>query len=229
MQAINHAATALLLKRKFPSTPLFGLVLATEAVEYLWVALNVMGVEKTIVAEPMRSVADVHLVHMPFSHSIVTSALIALLAGFVILWRGGKTASAISLAMALAVFSHIVLDLAVHAPDIAIAPFFGVGKYGTGLYSNFPLPALALESLWGVFCWWIYRGSWPLLGLILVLGISSIPIYSVALDAGESMLGGQNVAFATVILFQMLATSVLVWLFARNRTGRLPGDEPETA
>ena len=65
MQAINHAATALILKRKFPSAPLFGLILATEAVEYLWVGLNVIGIEKTIIDEDMHSVADVHLVHMP--------------------------------------------------------------------------------------------------------------------------------------------------------------------
>jgi hypothetical protein len=217
MQAINHAATALILKRRFPSAPLFGLILATEAVEYLWVGLNVLGIEKTVIAEPMRSVADVHLVHMPFSHSIVTSALIAILVGFVVLWRGGKAVSAISLALALAVFSHILLDLLVHAPDIAIAPFIDGGRYGSGLYANVPLPALALETLWGIFCWWLYRGSWALLGLIVALGITAIPLYSMAVNVGESVLGGQNIAFALIILVQMLATSGFVWLFARER------------
>jgi len=221
MQAINHVATALILKRQFPSTPLFGLILATEAVEYLWVGLNVLGIEQTIISDPMRSVSDVHLVHMPFSHSIVTSALIAILVGLIVLWRGGKTKSVVSLALSLAVFSHIVLDLIVHAPDIAIAPFFDTEKYGTGLYSNFPLRALALESLWGFLCWWIYRGSWPLLSLIAALEISSIPIYSIAINLGESALGGQNTVFALVILAQMLATSVLVWLFAREKTEHL--------
>lgn len=215
MQAINHAATALVLKRKFPSAPLFGLILATEAVEYLWVGLNVIGIEQTVIDQEMRSVADVHLVHMPFSHSIITSVLIAALAGFVVLWRGGKAMSAVALAISLGVFSHVVLDLAVHAPDIAIAPFVD-GKYGTGLYANLPLPALALESLWGVLCWWIYRGSWKLLGLIVALGVASIPLYSAAINVGESILGGQSTVFAVVILVQMIATSGLVWLFARE-------------
>lgn len=215
MQAINHAATALVLKRKFPSAPLFGLILATEAVEYLWVGLNVIGVEQTVIDQEMRSVADVHLVHMPFSHSIITSVLIAALAGLVVLWRGGKAMSAVSLAISLGVFSHVVLDLAVHAPDIAFAPFVD-GKYGTGLYADLPLPALALESLWGVLCWWIYRGSWKLLGLIVALGVASIPLYSAAINVGESVLGGQSTVFAIVILVQMIATSGLVWLFARE-------------
>lgn len=229
MQAINHAATALVLKRRFPSAPLFGLILATEAVEYLRVGLNVIDIEETIVADPMRSVADVHLVHMPFSHSIVTSALIAILVGLVVLWRGGKAVSAISLALSLAVFSHIVLDLIVHAPDIAIAPFFIGEKYGTGLYSDLPLPALALETLWGILCWWVYRGSWPLLGLIVALGLTAIPLYSIAVNVGESVLGGQNIAFALVILVQMLATSGLVWLFARDSTETTHAEEAVAA
>lgn len=216
MQAINHAATALVLKRKYPSAPLFGLILATEAVEYLWVGLNIIGIEQTVIDQEMQSVADVHLVHMPFSHSLITSALVAALVGLIVLWRGGKAISAVSLAISLGVFSHVVLDLAVHAPDIAIAPFVD-GKYGTGLYSNFPLPALALESLWGILCWWIYRGSWKLLALIVGLGVTSIPLYSAAVNVGESVLGGQSTVFAIVILVQMIATSGLVWLSAREK------------
>jgi len=218
MQAINHAATALILKRKFTSAPLFGLILATEAIEYLWVGLNIMGIEQTIITSPMRSVADIHLAHMPFSHSIITSLIIALCVGLVILWRGGKALSAIAIAMSLAVFSHIILDLIVHAPDIAITPFVDGQKFGTGFYSNLPLAALALETLWGVFCWWIYRGSWQLLGLIVILAVTAVPLYSATINIGEAVLSGQSTVLALIILMQMFATSGLVWLFAREKT-----------
>ena len=113
-------------------------------------------------------------------------------------------------------FSHIVLDLLVHAPDIAIAPFIGGEKYGTGLYANAPFLALALETLWGVLCWRIYRGSRALLVLIIVLGLSAIPLYSITINVGEAALGGQSTALALVILAQMIFTSVFVWLFARK-------------
>lgn len=229
MQAINHAATALILKKKFPSAPLFSLILATEAVEYLWVGLNVIGVERTVIDEDMRSVADVHLVHMPFSHSVVTSLIIAAAVGMAVLWRGGKAASAVALGIALGVFSHVVLDLLVHAPDIALSPFYDGTKYGTGLYSSLPLPALALETLWGVLCWWIYRGSWKLLGLIVVMGIAAIPLYSVAVNIGEAALGGQSTVFALVILVQMLTTSGLVWLFARKKAEPMTCENPVAA
>lgn len=221
MQAINHAATALILRKKFPSAPFFGLIIATEAVEYLWVGLNVIGIERTVIDEDMRSVADVHLVHMPFSHSIVTSLILALAIGTAVLWRGGKAASAIAFAIALAVSSHVILDLIVHAPDIALSPFLDGAKYGTGLYANLPLPALALETLWGILCWWIYRGSLKLLGLIAAMGVSAIPLYSVAVNIGEAALGGQSTVFALVILVQMLTTSGLVWAFARKDSERM--------
>lgn len=216
MQAINHVATALILKKKFPTAPLVGLIVAVEAVEYLWVALNLLGIERTIIDADMTSVADIHLVHMPFSHSIASSVVIAALVGGVLRWRGGTWGGPVAIAMAIGVMSHILLDLVVHARDIEIGPFMDLGKYGTGLYAAVPLAALTLEAAWGVLCWWIYRGSWMLLGLILLANASSIPFYSATLNTGEGALAGQSSAFAAMILVQMIVTSVLVWFLARD-------------
>ncbi|MCK0101321.1 hypothetical protein [Pseudohalocynthiibacter sp. F2068] len=222
MQAINHAVTALILKKTFPEAPLLGLILTTEAVEYLWVGLNIVGLEKTDIGPEMQSVSDVHLVHMPFSHSVGTSVILAAVLGLIVFWHGGKAAKAIALALSLGVFSHIVLDLIVHAPDIAVFPFFNPSKLGTGLYTNQPLLALALETVWGILCWWIFRGSWGLLALIVTLEITALPLYSNMINAGESLLTGQDTIFALVILAQMIATTALVWLFARKRTEAQP-------
>lgn len=213
MQAIEHAATALILKRKFPASPLFGLLVATEAVEFLWVGLNLTGIEFTEIDSPMRSVADIHLAHMPFSHSIATSGAFAILIGLFVFWRGRDHAGSIALAMSLALFSHIILDLATHAPDIALAPFMDGAKYGSGLYANWPLAALGVETMWGVLCWRIYRGGKALLGLILVANALSLPTYSVMLDGGEAALAGNGHAFALLILGQMIVTIALLWLF----------------
>lgn len=221
MQAINHIATALLLKKKFPSAPLFGLIVATEATEYLWVGLNLIGLERTVMTEDFRSVADVHLIHMPFSHSILTAFLFALIVGLIIRWRGGKLATTVALAMSLGIASHILLDLLVHAPDITLAPYLGGSKFGTGLYNNLPLLSLGLETAWGIYCWWIFKGSWKLLGLIVFLNASSIPFYSAAINTGEAALAGQSTVFALMILAQMLTSSFLVWLLARERSHEL--------
>lgn len=223
MQAIEHAATALILKKKFPTSPLFGLLVATEAVEFLWVGLNLAGIEVTEIGDPMRSVADVGLVHMPFSHSVATSAIFAALIGAFIVWRGGEHARSVAFAMALALFSHIVLDLATHAPDIALWPFGDGDKYGTGLYSNWPLLALGVELLWGVLCWRVFRGGWPLLALILTLNALALPSYSIMIDGGEAALAGSGQGFALFILGEMVLTIGLVWLFARKSSAQGQG------
>ena len=72
MFAADHAATALLVKRRFPSAPLAPLLVSVQAMEFAWVALNYLGVERTTTASTVRSVADIHLsctcpTHTPWS------------------------------------------------------------------------------------------------------------------------------------------------------------------
>ena len=47
MLAINHAAAALVLKRRYPTVRMAFILLAVQAVELLWVVLNPIGVETT--------------------------------------------------------------------------------------------------------------------------------------------------------------------------------------
>lgn len=216
MQAINHVATALLIKKAFPKAPLFGLIIGTEAVELLWIALNIAGVEMTTIDSPMHSVADVHLVHMPYSHSILFNILIALGIGLLIFWRGGKAATITAVAVMLAIISHIILDLLVHAPDIALWPQADAPLLGTGLYAHAPIIALAIESLWGVFCWWVYRGNWKMLLVILLFALMSIPIYSPVINMGEGALSGRSDLFAYFVLLQILVASLTIYVFAKG-------------
>src|SRR5215470_15429260 len=74
MFAIDHAATALLLKRRYPSVSLTPLLLSVQAMELAWVGLNYLGIERTTTETAVRSVADIHLAYMPFSHSVATVA-----------------------------------------------------------------------------------------------------------------------------------------------------------
>src|SRR5262245_62450833 len=84
MFAVDHAATALLIKRRFPSVSLTPMLLAVQAAELAWVGLNYLGVERTTTETSVRSVGDIHLAYMPFSHSVATVAGGALLAWLVV-------------------------------------------------------------------------------------------------------------------------------------------------
>jgi hypothetical protein len=46
MYAISHAATALALKRQFPTALLWPLLICVQAIELLWVAFVYAGVER---------------------------------------------------------------------------------------------------------------------------------------------------------------------------------------
>jgi hypothetical protein len=80
MFAVDHAATALLIKRRFPSVSLTPMLVSVQAMELAWVGFNYLGLERTTTGTSVRSVADIHLAYMPFSHSVATACAGALVA-----------------------------------------------------------------------------------------------------------------------------------------------------
>src|SRR5262245_5459258 len=102
MFAINHAATALLLKRRFPSVPMTPLLVSVQAMELVWVVLNYLGVERTTTEQTVRDLADIHLFYMPYSHSVATMLGVALVA-WLVLERGfGRAAPGRAVALGIA-------------------------------------------------------------------------------------------------------------------------------
>ncbi len=58
MFAINHAAAALVIKRKYPSVPLIWLLISVQFMEFVWVAFNYLGIERTTTADAVAFVGD---------------------------------------------------------------------------------------------------------------------------------------------------------------------------
>src|SRR5258707_15797710 len=80
MFAVDHALTALLIKRRYREAPLAPILLSVQAMELAWVALNYGGIERTDAEAQVHSVADIHLSYMPYSHSVATACGAAALA-----------------------------------------------------------------------------------------------------------------------------------------------------
>ncbi len=150
MFAINHAATALIVKKIYPDVPMAVILVSVQLIEILWVVLNFLGVERTRTEKGVESVRDIHLEYMPFSHSVAST--IALAAGAWILIVLGFQTIDWGTAVALGICSHLVLDLISHARDIAIAPFLDSRKLGLGLYEQ-PIAAFVFETVYGICCW----------------------------------------------------------------------------
>ncbi len=212
MFAINHAATALIIKREFINVPIVWLLISVQFMEIVWVILNFLGVERTTTEKEVRYVGDVHLSFMPFSHSILTMIGVALLAWLVL--RRGWGLPGAGIAVGIGVVSHLILDLITHSKDMVIAPLVKSPKFGLGLYAKYPVVAFILEIGYGIVCWWIYKGSWALLGVIVIFNLANISMFFPAVTGVEKYMANRPRLITTVILAQILVTLTLVGIFS---------------
>jgi len=214
MFAVDHAATALLLKRRYPDVSIVPLLLAVQAMEIAWVIFNYVGIERTTTSPVVRSVADIQLADMPYSHSIVTALGAALLAWLVLGVGTGR--HQLGRAVGIGIASHLVLDLLTHAHDIQPWPGLDSPKLGLGLYDSALLAAFAIELAYGVFCWWVYRGGRGLLALVVLGNVANISLFSASISGPEVFLGGHPLAVVSLVAVQIVVTLVLTGLLARR-------------
>jgi hypothetical protein len=219
MFAVDHAATALLIKRKFPSVPMVPLLISVQAMELAWVVLNYLGVERTTTAPTVNSIADIHLAYMPYSHSVVTATGAALLAWLVI--EKGFGHAALGRAVGIGVLSHLILDLLTHAPDIALAPGMASPKFGLGLYDNAPFVGFMVEIIYGLICWRLYRGSRGLLAFVVIGNLANISIFFASIPGPERYFAGRPLLLVTFIFAQIVVTLSLVWILTRPRPAQM--------
>ena len=208
MFAINHAATALLFKRRFGDVSLVALLLSVQAMEFAWVASNYLGVERTTTEPIVRYVGDIHLAYMPYSHSVLTA-----LGSALVVWSIGAVVGRARLGAILgfAMLSHLLLDLLTHNGDIALGPFHDAPKYGTFLYGRLAPLAFLVELAYGVVCWWIFRGSRALLAIVIGFNLANISEFFRSIPGPEDALAGHPLTLVTVILVQIVMTMWAVW------------------
>jgi len=113
--------------------------------------------------------------------------------------------------------SHLILDLATHGHDIVLWPGWSTPKLGLGLYEAAPLAAFVVEFLYGIVCWYVYRGGPGLLALISLGNLANLSFLSPAIPGPEELLAGRPLLLVTVIFVQIVVTLVLVGVFARRR------------
>lgn len=214
MFAINHAATALLLERRYPELSLVPLLLSVQAMELVWIALNYLGIERTTTEPVVRYVGDIHLVFMPYSHSVAT-----MLGAGGVAWLVGALAGRprLGAAVGLGIVSHLVLDLLTHDGDIVIAPGVAGPGYGTYLYGRFPMAAFLLELLYGIVCWRVFRGGKALLAVIVGFNLANLSLFFPGVPGPEQLLAGHPTLLTTTILIQIVVTLWAVWLAAGGR------------
>lgn len=152
---IGHYGVAYAAKTAAPKVPLAAYFLAVQALDVLFSVFVLSGFEHLEIVHKYTSYNPYRLYDMPITHSLIGSLGWAVAVGIVAaLLRLPRRES---LWLGLAVFSHFVLDLLVHTPDLSIAGN-DTAKLGLGLWNNVPL-VIALELLVLLGGWMLFSRS----------------------------------------------------------------------
>jgi membrane-bound metal-dependent hydrolase YbcI (DUF457 family) len=139
----GHYGLAAIVKSREPQIPLWALMLSTQLLDVVFLALYAFGIERF---DPIPGTSGGYgnlIIHADYTHSLVGALAISLLAGIVAMIPWGRRNGLIIGAM---VFSHWVLDLVVHRGDMPLLPG-GAGdlpRLGFGLWA-IPLLSAAIE------------------------------------------------------------------------------------
>jgi membrane-bound metal-dependent hydrolase YbcI (DUF457 family) len=177
-----------------------------QLVELLWVIFTYLGIEH------FRATPDsVHLDFLPYSHSVFTGALLAALA-----WLMGKSVhrSNVGIAIALGIFSHIVLDIIQHESNITLLPMAWGPRLGLNL-QGYPLLDFIVELAFCVACWKIFGGSRGLLIGIVIFNVINIPLMFPR-PGSLTPIVEHPAVLPTLILFQIVSSWLLVWWLGRR-------------
>ena len=183
---VGHQAVGLAGKTKTPGISLGTWFMAVQFLDLLWPIFVLLGWEHVRIVPGITKLSPLDLYDYPITHSLAGalgwSVLFAI--GYLLLGKAEPAARRRGAAfLGAGVFSHWILDLLVHRPDMAILPR---GPYvGLGLW-NLPAVALPLETALYALGIFLYLratrardaigrwGLWSLLVLLFGLWISSL-------------------------------------------------------
>ncbi len=212
---IGHWAPALAAAAVTRRKPRLGvLFVAAQLVDWAFFAFLLFGIEHMRVAPGITAMNPMDLYDMPYTHSLVGSAVWAFGFGLVVwLWQKDRS---YALLAAGVVVSHWALDLLVHRPDLTLAG--QPPKLGFGLW-NVPLVEMPLELAltFGAFAFYLSRTRGPALPAIflgvILLGLQAINWFSP--PPSEVTIGTSLLAF-----FAYGLATLSAWWLGATRTRR---------
>jgi hypothetical protein len=154
----GHYSPSFAAKSIDRAIPLWVLFVAVQLLDFVWAILVLLGIEHVRIVPGFMAASPLDLYDMPYTHSLAGALVISAIAGalFCVLWKRSWSAGLI---VGLAVFSHWILDLIVHGPDLLIYSSY---KMGFGLWNYFwPEFALELALLLATLLWYLREVSSP--------------------------------------------------------------------
>jgi hypothetical protein len=152
---IGHYGVAYAAKAVAPKAPLAAYFLAVQVLDVLFSVFVLGGVEHLEIVHKYTAYNPYRLYDMPITHSLAGALGWAIAVG--IIAAIARLPRRESVWLGIAVFSHFLLDLPVHTPDLTIAGDH-TARLGLGLWNNIPL-VLALELVMLTGGWILFTRS----------------------------------------------------------------------
>jgi len=112
---VGHYGVSFAAKRVAPTIPLWALFVAVQLLDVFWAPFILLGIEKVRIVPGITASNPLDLYYMPYTHSLLAALLWS--AGALLVYRLFARWSPVGKAafvVALAVFSHWILDFLVH-------------------------------------------------------------------------------------------------------------------
>jgi hypothetical protein len=134
---VGHYGVSFAMQPAARRVPLWVWFIAVQWLDVVWSLLVLLGVEKLRIVPGFTQANALDLYYMPFTHGLPGSIVLSLIFGAIVaLFTAGNRLKT-ALLVAAASFSHWVLDLIVHTPDLPL--YDNSAKVGFGLWRNVAL------------------------------------------------------------------------------------------
>ncbi len=210
---VGHYAASLALKKFEKRASLGFLFLAVQFVDILFFPFVLLGIERMNIVPNLTQSTHFELEYMPYTHSLAGSVFWAAVAYVVFRWLLVKRQS-VALVVALAVFSHWLLDLLVHTPDLPLWTDDSI-KLGFGLWNN-AAAAYALEAILLTGALWLYlratRASSALGKYGMAVFVAVLLLINIVNIYGPPPQGGKVEMAISAMAAYFLFAAVAFWL-----------------
>lgn len=199
---VGHYSASMFAKAAEPRAPLWSYFIASQLLDVGWGAFVILGIEKVRV-DPNLPGSVFDLYDMPWTHSFL-AAVVWSLAGAFLFKKLLRLPSRAAVFIGLVVFSHWVLDLVVHRPDLLLWP--GGPKVGFGLW-NYPVFEEAIEmglvaiaaTVWAASS--VRRGEaeWRAAALILLMTAMQAFVIVIPPNGNHIVIGAATLAAYAIL------------------------------
>jgi len=210
---VGHYSVAFAVKTERNRIPLWVLFVAVQLLDFLWAPCVLLGIEKVRIVPGITATSPLDLYYMPYTHSLI-GALIWSAAGFVVykLVRGAQVSNSAALLVGIAIFSHWLLDLIVHRPDLAI--YDDTMKVGFGLWNYRGVEfvvEIALLAL-GIVLYLKRNSSVARKTSTIIFGMVLILIQAYNTFGGKRPLSSDRAVAITALIFYTLFAAIAFFL-----------------